>query len=232
MGVLKNITDEYFGDTKREEDFPDITELDVEIVSFTDNNGKFHKSGYRVVRNRKTIGKMPETLSRLIEIVIEKHGVMCDLNFIDVSNMHSMCKTVGRRKKAYESIFHNVYEFNGDISGWDVSNVVNMEGMFANSKFTGKNGIFKLPKGNNITNMKDIFINSMFDGDISDWDVSNVTNMYRMFKGSSFSYDISGWNVNENCFLKDMFKDSPLDGNEPEWYKKWYEKIKGTIWEC
>lgn len=218
MGVLKNITDEYFGYTKREEDFPDITELDVEIVSFTDNNGKFHKSGYRVVRNRKTIGKMPEILSRLIEIVIEKHGVMCDLNFIDVSNMHSMCTTVGRRKKAYESIFHNVYEFNGDISGWDVSNVEYMDSMFQgtkfdgdiskwdvsnvrtmsymfdNSYFTGNNGIFRLEKGNKLEDTRFMFNQSKFGQDISDWDMSNVK------------------------FTDFMFNGCPIESNPPEWY--------------
>lgn len=222
MGILKNITDEYFGDNMREEDFIDISGLDVEILSFTDTNGKFHGHGYRVAEDDDY--RMTWTLKRLLKKIINKNGNKCSLNCVDVSNIKYMVESV-------TGVFEKS-NFDGDISGWDVSNVVNMEGMFANSKFTGKNGIFKLPKGNNITNMKDIFINSMFDGDISDWDVSNVTNMYRMFKGSSFSYDISGWNVNENCFLKDMFKDSPLDGNEPEWYKKWYEKIKGTIWEC
>ena len=46
MGILKKLTEEYFGDTVREEDLIDIDGLDVEIVSFTDNNGKKHKRGY------------------------------------------------------------------------------------------------------------------------------------------------------------------------------------------
>jgi surface protein len=44
--------------------------------------------------------------------------------------------------------------FNGDISKWNVSNVVMMGWMFAKSEFTG---------------------------DLSNWDVSNVDNMTHMF---------------------------------------------------
>ena len=47
MGILKNLTEEYFGNTTREEDLIDIHDLNVEIVSFTDNNGKKHKRGYK-----------------------------------------------------------------------------------------------------------------------------------------------------------------------------------------
>ena len=45
-------------------------------------------------------------------------------------------------------------KFNGDISNWDVSNVVDMGFMFYDAEF---------------------------NGDISNWDVSNVTNMAGMF---------------------------------------------------
>ena len=45
-------------------------------------------------------------------------------------------------------------EFNGDISGGDVSNVTNMGGLFTHSKFRG---------------------------DISNWNVGNVRNMNDMF---------------------------------------------------
>ena len=47
MGILKNLTEEYFGNTTREEDKINIDGLDVDIVSFTDNNGKKHRRGYK-----------------------------------------------------------------------------------------------------------------------------------------------------------------------------------------
>ena len=58
--------------------------------------------------------------------------------------------------------------FNQDISGWDVSNVTSMSGMF--------------------------FLATSFNQDIGDWDVSNVTNMHRMFGGGgSFSQMTGCW---------------------------------------
>ena len=56
--------------------------------------------------------------------------------------------------------------FDGDISGWDVSSVTDMSGMFGRSPF---------------------------NGDLSDWDVSSVTDTSYMFYDSSFNGDLSGW---------------------------------------
>ena len=61
--------------------------------------------------------------------------------------------------------------FNGDLSGWDVSRVRNMNGMFYYSKFKGNHG------------------------DIGKWDVSNVTNMDYMFAQCPFVGDLSQWNL-------------------------------------
>ena len=65
-------------------------------------------------------------------------------------------------------------EFNGDLSNWDVSSVVNMSEMFGS----------KSHDYNTISTSK-------FNGNISNWNVSSVTNMSGMFKDSSFNGDIS-----------------------------------------
>ena len=74
-----------------------------------------------------------------------------------------------------ESMFYNS-NFTGNISNWNVSNVIDMYYMFAFSKF---------------------------NQDISKWDVSNVKNMLSMFNSSAFSKDISNWfnKLNKNCNL-------------------------------
>ena len=111
MGILKKLTEEYFGDTVREEDLIDIHDLNVEIVSFTDNNDKFHKRGYKP--------KDRDTLKKLLKRMIEVRGDEGDFNDIDTSNIESM-----------ESLFLFNETFNGDITGWNVSSVISMDGMF------------------------------------------------------------------------------------------------------
>ena len=82
MGILKTITEEYFGDTIRKEDEINIEGLDVEIVSFTDNNGKYHGKGYKP--------KDRDILKKLLERMIEKRGNEGDFNDIDTSEITSM----------------------------------------------------------------------------------------------------------------------------------------------
>ena len=134
MGVLKTITDEYFGTSIRKEDEIEIGDLPVEIVSFTDKNNVFHKKGFRVLDYGydKTMAK---TLRTLINRIMEKRGTECSLNDIDVSNIIYTSYNA-------DGLFE-YSDFNGDVSGWDVSNMIDMFMMFHNSKFTGKNGIFK-----------------------------------------------------------------------------------------
>jgi surface protein len=115
MGILKTITEEYFGEIEREEDFIDIHDLDVEIVSFIDNNGKKHKRGYKP--------KNGENLQKLLKRMIEVRGDEGDFNDIDTSDITSM-----------ESLFYSNRKFNGDITGWDVSKVTNMNSMFEGAK--------------------------------------------------------------------------------------------------
>ena len=69
-------------------------------------------------------------------------------------------------------MFKNAAAFNQDISGWDVSSVVLMQGMF---------------------NMQSEST-SAFNQDIGGWDTSQVTNMKWMFKKNKiFDQDVSGW---------------------------------------
>lgn len=190
MGILKTITEEYFGETEREEDKIDIK--GIERKRFTDNNGNEHIGYY--IPNRSIF-----LLRELIHELIKRRGNKCDLNDIDVSNIDDMTELFGIDYD-YPSNFSTPpnSSFNGDISGWNVSNVENMERMFLNSRF---------------------------NGNLSKWNVQHVKDMYQMFMGSEFSGtngDISGWNVQTDTDVQFMFCDSSYEGKHKDYPKWWY----------
>ena len=195
MGILKTLTEEYFGNTIREEDEINIDGFDVEIVSFTDNNGKKHKRGYKP-KNR-------DNLEKLLERMIEVRGDEGDFNDIDTSNIKDM-----------ESLFNDNKTFNGDITGWNVSSVISMDGMFYCAKsFNQDISKSKFPK---VENMSCMFWDaSSFNQPIGDWEFPNVKSMSYMFSGAtSFDQDLSKWDLSkkeklgifDGCHIKDEYK--------------------------
>ena len=87
----------------------------------------------------------------------------------------------------------NIGTFNEDISGWNVSNVINMD-----STFSGCTAFNQNISGWNVSNVEDMsymFFNcASFNQDISNWDVRKVKNIYRMFSGcTNFNQDLSKW---------------------------------------
>ena len=81
-------------------------------------------------------------------------------------------------------MFSRATSFNGDISEWDVSSVIQMKYMFFEAK--------------------------VFDRDISKWDVSSVINMNRLFWDAvSFKHELCGpaW-VRSKAIKKDIFTGS------------------------
>ena len=190
MGILKKLTEEYFGEIEREEDLIDIHDLNVEMVSFTDNNGKKHRRGYKP--------KDKNTLKKLLERMIEVRGNEGDFNDIDTSSIESM-----------ESLFGNNKTFNGDITGWNVSKVTDMSGMFYGAKsFNQPIGDWKFPK---VENMSCMFYNATsFNQDISKWKFPYVINMNGMFwDATSFNQDLSKWDL-KGIEKTKIFKGCPI----------------------
>jgi surface protein len=93
----------------------------------------------------KTIYGDEKNIEKIVKSEIKRLGKSANLNHIDVSRLTNL--------NAGYSVFGDT-GFKGDISKWDVSNVIHMEQMFKWSKFKG---------------------------DISDWDISSLKHRYQMF---------------------------------------------------
>ena len=122
-------------------------------------------------------------LKELIWIGQKLFGADGNFNWIDTCRITDMSK------------LFQYSEFNGHIELWDVSNVTNMEYMFAYARQ------FNQPIGDwdvsNVINMCGMFGYAYeFNQPIGDWNVSAVTNMFIMFEcAEKFNQDISQWNV-------------------------------------
>lgn len=128
----------------------------------------------------------PLTKGELIKAIryeIRINGSKANLNCIDTSAITNM-----------NGLFNNFKTFEGDIRGWNVSNVKDMSSMFEDSNF---------------------------NGDIGRWDVSGAKDMSCMFKDGRFNGDISGWNVNNVKSYYPMFKGCDIpEENKPLRFRK------------
>ena len=114
---------------------------------------------------------------------------------------------------------HDTKNFNKDISGWDVSNVTNMDGMFESSKFNQPIGDWDV---SGVTSMTSMFEYSNFNQPLEQWGarLGNVKDMNKMFYGSNFNQDISNWDVSGVWTMTSMFTGTPIELNsaQPSWY--------------
>ena len=158
--------------------------------------------------------KLKEQLQDIIIKRIETYGLDCDLNDIDVSKIKDM-------SNLFDADKNDIFKyFNGDISQWNVSNVVNMCRMF----YGCKNFNCDLSRWNvsNVENMYAMFrYCTNFNGDISKWNVSNVKNMVDMFyECTNFRQNLEYWNIYWNiskCNMSDTFLNCPTS---PTWYDR------------
>jgi len=97
------------------------------------------------------------------------------------------------------SMFYQATSFNGDVSTWDMSNVIyiginqNFAGMFESA--------------------------TAFAGDISNWDLSSVLRADKFaFNATNFSSDVSGWVIPASWFsMNKMFQNSGMDSDLSSW---------------
>lgn len=133
------------------------------------------------------------------------------LNWIDVSEITDMSHLFAGFYNGMKWIYNN---YNGDISLWNVSGVLNMGSMFFDSTF---NQDISNWNTSNATTMKYMFAFSSFTQDISGWNVSHVKDMSYMFYTSSFNMEISGWNTSNVKNMSYMFSNSIFNQDISGW---------------
>ena len=143
----------------------------------------------------------------------------------DVTEVNTGCIT------DMSGLFQKNYTFNQDISGWDVSQVTNMDNMFQGyddgmhiyeTEFNQPIGSWDV---SNVTSMRSMFGGSMFNQPIDSWDVSNVTNMSNMFGSgmysdnarSMFNQPIDSWDVSNVTDMSRMFFTSKFNQDISSW---------------
>ena len=168
-------------------------------VSFAVKIGSSQKDyGVKVTVNGRDIIKVTTAnVKNTMTTEIGKHGDTADYNYIDVSGVTSMF-----------DLFHNKYDFNGDITKWDVSGVRIMSSMFSGAtKFNQPIGNWTVSKVEYMTYMFRSAIK--FNQPIGNWTVSEVTNMAGMFKGADvFNKPIGNWTVSKVTNMQQMFNDA------------------------
>jgi surface protein len=108
--------------------------------------------------------------------------------------------------------------FNGDISGWDTSNVTSM--MYSFGAATAFNQNIGNWNTSNVTNMEYTFTNATaFNGNIGNWNTSKVTSIAGMFTDApAFNQDLSGWNTSNVTKMSSTFsKATAFNGNISNW---------------
>ena len=160
--------------------------------------------------------------------------ISTDLSFFGCTNLTGTATDSPTISTAsMQGMFFDASAFNGDVSGWDVSGVTQMNLMFARTPFnqdisawdvssvTRMDGMFEFCTAFNqdiggwdvssVINMQNMFqgnfgVPNVFNQDISAWDVSSVTRMSSMFRFNSvFNQDISGWDVSSVTTMSSMF---------------------------
>ena len=127
-----------------------------------------------IIDGKAISAKTKEELTQMIKDEISKNKNKCSLNHIDVSKITDM-----------SSLFYG-YNFNVDISDWDVSNVTDMRYMFAGCE--------------------------SFNQPLDKWNVSNVIYMNHKFNEcEKFNQDISNWNVSNVADNYYMLEDCPIE---------------------
>ena len=151
--------------------------------------------------DNKIIIHSKEELILVFKDKLDKEGIYCDLNMLDVSSIKDM------------SFLFADSPFRGDISRWDVSGVKDMSYMFRNSSFNGDLSNWDV---SNVEKMESMFEGSSFNQPLSKWNITRAVSLDKMFYKSTFNNRI--FYVGKSVkFVRYMFAESIFSQNIADW---------------
>lgn len=176
-------------------------------INNTLNNNESPDSGNKNINNEENSNQSEPLTREELDTLIQNYRenptdenaeLIINANTSEITDMSYLFVIVG----------NDIYErhtFNLDISGWDVSNVTNMEAMFLEARNFNQN--LSSWNTSNVTNMANMFSSATsFNQDISQWDTSNVIRMDGMFMNAlTFNQDISSWDTSLVYTMNSMF---------------------------
>lgn len=117
--------------------------------------------------------------------------------------------------------------FNGDISGWNTSNVTSMSFLFQNAPdFNGD--ISKWNTSKVATLLGTFYGAEAFNQPLDSWDTSKVIDMTNTFRGAkAFNQPLNSWNVGSVQVMSTMFRDAAAF-NQP--LNKWNTEKVINMW--
>jgi len=134
----------------------------------------------------------------------------------DVSNVTSFANVVGGENPFYDFLatYQTTYfQFNRDLSGWDVSNGTDFQFMFFECQAYNNAGVslsgWDVSKSTNFNGMFSQ-ANEFVGVGVDSWNVSNATNIAFMFSGCElFNININGWDTSNVTNMSGVFETTP-----------------------
>ena len=178
-----------------------IIQLDNKDVSLeARKNYSFDKFKTFYFKNRKTINSLCISNSTYFRLV----------QFSNFESLTSLTfDNYKPKSKSYQGLFAFCYLLtNIDVSGWDTSQVTDMQSMFHLCSSLTNIDV----SGWDTSQVKNLYgmlngCSSLTNIDVSGWDTSNVTNMQGVFSGCSSltNIDVSGWDTSNVITMSAIF---------------------------
>ena len=178
----------------------------------------------------------PKTKDELIELVDDESVNLGDIDTSAIDDMAELFQSSDRKDfssiekwdtsnvTSMRDMFNCAKHFNRNINDWNVSNVIDMTFMLAETPFNQPLDKWDVSK---VGDMSCMFMYAeKFNQDISMWNVSSVYDMESMFLGAkSFNQNLNDWVTFNLTNVRQMLNKSPLAYNPPKWYLDYQERF-------